>query len=300
MKPSTTTYVGLAGAVLAVSWASILVRWAGGTPALALALYRLFWSALIFAVFFLPKDQGNPGGAPRTLKDNLIILSAGLWLALHFAAWIASLQFTSIAHSLMLYSTQPVFTLLLGPVLIGERGDRRAYLAVLLALAGVALIAGGGSSDGTTRFTGDLLALASALFMTFYLLVARHARGKIGLFSYITRVYSLAALLMLFFCLIAGVELFRYPLKIHLIMFLLAVIPTGIGHSLFNWAARRIETYKVNLAAIGEPVLASLMAYLFFSETPELYFYPGAILILSAILFAMFPRRSRKAGRVSE
>ena len=70
-------------------------------------------------------------------------------------------------------------------------------------------------------------------------------------------------------------------------MLLLALVPTGIGHSLLNWAARRLEAYKVNMTNLGEPVVASALAVLFFAEFPGVWFYPGAALILAGIAITL-------------
>lgn len=285
------TIAGLLIAVLAVSWSAIFVRWAGETPALVIAFYRMLWAFLLFLV--ISRVSGNRDGHRHLQRsDYRHILSAGLWLALHFATWISSLKYTTVAHSLTLYATQPIFALILGPLIIGERGDRRAILAVLLALIGVAVVSGIDTRVDSQQFLGDMLALVSALFMTLYIFVARRMRKRVALAPYLMMVYGTAAAILLLINLAAGLEIFRYSGEVHLVMLLLALIPTGVGHSMFNWAARRIEAYKVNIAAMGEPIPATLMAFLFFGEAPQAWFYAGALLIAAGIAIAM--KRARR------
>jgi len=301
------TYFGLFIAVLAVSWASIFIRWCGDTPSLVISFYRMLWSSLLFALLYLPRKAERRKFPKLSKRQRWFIFAAGFLLALHFVTWIASLKLTTIAHSLTLESTHPVFAVLLSPLLLKEKAGWRSIVAVLCTFVGILVIGGQDlafSSDAPFheyifsqqflggQLFGDLLAVASALFVTLYLFIARHLRSNIDLIFYLALVYGAAALILLVFNLAAGHSLINYPLRVHLFMLLLALIPTGVGHSLLNWAARRIEAYKVSLTALGEPVLASIMAYLFFGEVPYGWFYAGALFILLGIFLAMSERRA--------
>jgi drug/metabolite transporter (DMT)-like permease len=297
--------LGLFIAVLAASWASIFIRWCDDTPSLIISFYRMFWSALLFAILFLRQPQEARKSA-LSHRQRWLVFSAGFLLAMHFITWIASLKLTTIAHSLTLESTHPVFAVLLSPFLLKEKAGWRSIVAVLSTFVGILIIGGQDlflSGSGSLKeqffsgdffaeqFFGDMLAVSSALFLTLYLFIARFLRGNINLVSYLVKVYGAAAGVLLIFNILAGYPLLDYSLKIHFFMLLLALIPTGIGHSLFNWAARRVEAYKVSLASLGEPVLASIMAYFFFREVPYGWFYTGAVFILLGIVLAMGERR---------
>lgn len=283
-------YVGLLFAVFAVSWASIFIRWCGDTPALVISFYRMFWSTLILLGYQLVTG-------PRLLlinklskqSRNLIIL-AGILLAFHFATWIASIQLTKISHSLILESTHPVFALLLSPVFLKEKGSWYAVAAAILTFFGIVIIAGQDIFSFDRKFLGDILALAGALFVTLYVLIARHQRDQVQLIPYLTAVYAGAALTLLILIILFGYSLFNYPLKVHGVMILLALIPTGIGHSLINWAARKIPVYKVNFSILGEPIIASFLAFWLFREKPYGLFYLGAVFIIFGIILALSER----------
>lgn len=285
------TYLGLFIAVLAVSWASIFIRWCGDTPALVIAFYRMLWSFLLFVILFMVNKRRGAHYSRLEKRDRLLIAVAGVMLALHFATWIASLKFTTVAHSLTLESTHPVFALILSPLLLKEKGDWRSVVAVILTFIGIFIIAGMEFSFQSDQFRGDLLAVSSALFVTLYLFVARYLREKIDLISYIVKVYGIAMVVLLNMNLFSRHPLFDYPWQVHLMMAFLALIPTGIGHSLFNWAARRTRAYRVNLSILGEPVLASFLAYIFFQEVPRGWFYLGAAFILLGIGIAVIERK---------
>lgn len=285
-------YIGLFIAVLAVSWSSIFIRWCGDTHPLIISFYRMLWSALLFGMIVRVRAPASPFLTSLLRREKRLILLAGILLALHFATWIFALQLTTIAHSLVILSSQPVFALILSPFLLNERGGWRAVVAVVITIAGVALIVWQDFGFEIEHVWGDLLSLASALFVTLYIFIARLLRQRIELMPYLMMVYGSAALTLIIVNLFGNYPIVDYPIKIHFLMLLLAIIPTGIGHSLLNWSARRIEVYKVNIASLGELVLASLMAYIFFSEKPFGLFYVGAIMILGGILLAISERRA--------
>ncbi|GAB4336326.1 MAG: DMT family transporter [Calditrichia bacterium] len=278
---------GLLTAVLAISWASILVRWCEATPALVIAFYRMFWSAGLLLLLHKMRHPGKPLFSQIGRGNLLLVFLAGIFLALHFVSWIASVQFTLISHALVLSSTHPVWALLLSPFILKEKGGWKAVTAAVLVMSGILLLVGQDWQAGEAQLQGDLLALLAALFITFYLLIARQQRGGADLLPYLIIVYGTASLLLLPVILISGFSLFDYPAQSMFSMLLLAVVPTGIGHSLLNWAARRLEVYKVNFAALGEPLFASLLGFFIFGEVPYGYFYPAAALILLGIGLAL-------------
>jgi drug/metabolite transporter (DMT)-like permease len=287
-------YIGILIAVFAVSWASIFIRWCGDTPALVISFYRMFWSAFILLGYQLIVK-------PRALHFNRLVTKnlklyvlAGILLAFHFGSWIASIQLTKISHSLVLESTHPVFALLLSPLILKERGSWFAIFAAILTFMGVMIIAGQDLLALNGKFLGDALALAGALFVTLYMLIARHQREKVELIPCLIVVYSTAAVTLLVLAILAGHNLFNYSLQVHGIMILLAIIPTGIGHSLINWAARKIPVYKVNFSILGEPIIASILAYFFFSEIPYGFFYLGAGFILMGIFMALMEQSGKQ------
>jgi drug/metabolite transporter (DMT)-like permease len=287
-------YVGIIIAVFAVSWASIFVRWCGDTPALVISFYRMFWSTLILLLYQLFKEPVSLRFQNLSRRSRQLVFLAGVLLALHFASWIASIQLTKISHALVLMSTHPVFALLLSPLFLKERGSWHTVAAAILTFLGIVTIAGQDVFGFDGKFLGDMLALASALFVTLYLLIARHQREKIDLIPYLVAVYASATLLLLLLVIIRGYSLFQYPLQVHGMMLLLALIPTGIGHSLINWAARKIPVYKVNFSILGEPIIASILAFFIFQEKPYGFFYLGALFIMLGIFLALMDPTGRK------
>jgi drug/metabolite transporter (DMT)-like permease len=272
--------LALAAAIGASSWASILVRYCTA-PSLGIA----FWRVALSAVALLPWGvRGLRAARPGTLGPAAL---AGVMLALHFAAWITSLEHTSVASSVMLVSTGPVFTALLGPLLLGERTGRPGLAGVVLALAGMALLTGGDLWVGGTALYGDLLALLGALAVALYFIIGRHVRARCAFATYFLVVNVSAAATLGLAALAFDVPLRGYPRDDWLLLLLLAAGPHLVGHGLFNWSLRRLRPFAVTLATLAEPVLASVYAALLFRELPGPGFYGGALLIVLGVGVAL-------------
>ncbi len=290
-KPQIATplvFIALAGGVFVTSWSSIFIRWCGDTSPLIISFYRLFWATLILLFW-----ESSPTTKWRLWlqlphRARWLVVSAGTILALHFATWIASLQFTTVAQSLILESSHPIWGLLLSWWWLKEKPGWLSIIAVALGLTGMAISVSVDFSLSFRAFVGDLLAVASAVFVSVYLLIARHLRHALPLSAYLPAVYGSAAGVLLITVLIIRIPVVDYPITIHFWMFLLALGPTIMGHSLLNWAARHIRVYYVNFVMLGEPILATLLAYGFFRELPPASFIPGAILVVSGIVVALW------------
>ena len=276
--------------VFITSWSSILIRWIGNVHPLIIAFYRLFFSTMIILPFVLlrKKKQTFP---QKDTQNVYFILLAGLFLALHFFSWIKSLQLTTVGHSIFLESTHPVFALILSYFVLKERSSLLTISGIALALLGMYVIVSENQTGlVSASLTGDLLAIFSAFCLAAYLLIARMFTQKIALLPYLLRVYGTAAFITLLFIFILRLHPLQLSAKSWLFLILLALGPNLIGHSLLNWASRKMPVYLVNLAMQGEAVLATFYAFLLLDEHPGGHFYAGAILILFAVSFIFFQR----------
>lgn len=280
----TTATVALLVAVVAVSWSAILIRWSEA-PALGIAFYRLLFSTLIILPWGFRKVR------PVTRKTVALSIAAGALLALHFATWISSLTYTSVASSVVLVATTPVFTAILAPVFLGEKPGKRGFIAIFLCVGGVVILAGGDFRMGGAALVGDLLALAGAVTASLYFMIGRNLREMIRFPAYLLLVYGAAAVVLGFLALGGSIRLGGYPGLTWLCIVGMAVGPNLLGHGLFNWSLRRLRALTVNMAILGEPVLATFYAALIFSEHPGITFYAGAVLIVAGILLSVSEER---------
>lgn len=268
--------------ILAISFGSILVRLAlraSGDQSLAFSLVmsagRLALAALLLAPGWT-RPLGGRAGLP-------FALAAGGFLALHFAFWITSLSYTSVAASTALVTTNPVWVTLLGWWLFGERPSFLTLLGVGVALLGGVLIGLGDSEGG-----GGANPLLGAVAASCYFLLGREAQRRgLSTWAYVRVAYTAAALLLLPLPYLFGGGYGGYPLEVYAYLLLMALLPQLVGHTSFNWATRHIPPVLVTLAILFEPVGASLLAYLLFGELPGSQVLLGALILLVGVALAV-------------
>jgi drug/metabolite transporter (DMT)-like permease len=275
--------LGLAVAVLAVSWGAPLARVTAAAP-LAVAMWRM-----TLATGLLLPVAAASGSLAVPARHRPAALLSGLLLGMHFGLWIPSLWLTSVSASVVLVTTGPLWVLLLSPRFLGARIAGRNVVSFALALIGVVTIVGGDFRLSPRALVGDVMALGGAACAAGYLIVGKRLRREVPLAGYLTVVYGGAAL-----TLVAAVVAFRVsPWPTATIAWLpllgMAIGPTLVGHTLLNWALAHLEAYRVNLAVLLEPVLASLWTWLFLGEAPPLHVVPGAALVLGALAFEYVP-----------
>jgi len=294
--------------ILAVSTASLFIRFAQEyTSSLTIAAFRLGLASLIL----LPYAVIKHGRELRSLTpgDLKFALLAGLILAVHFASWITSLEYTSVASSVVLVTTTPLWVSLMAPIFLKEKTPRIAFLGMGVALLGGVIIAGtdvcvwqsGGlqcqltpGSTAAETLLGDFLALLGAIAAASYLMIGRHLRSKISLTPYVFLVFSAAAIFLVLAMLIVEGIPPLFPGQVYLWLVLLAVVPQLLGHSIFNWSLKYLPTGYVAVNLLGEPVGSIILAYLFLNEVPPAVKIIGAILILVGIALSSFQVNSQK------
>jgi drug/metabolite transporter (DMT)-like permease len=281
-KRGLGVYGVLLGAVVALSFGSILVKLTPA-PAPTIAAYRLTLATLLLA----PLAWRGRAELRRLSKQELgLSVASGLSLALHFLTWISSLKYTSVASSVVLVSTSPIFVGLGSRFILKERLSPLLVSGIALSLSGGVLIGYSDLRFGGEELIGDLLALGGALFASGYFLVGRRVRQNVNLFNYIFIVYGLAGFSLVAAALAAGQPLLGHPGRAYLFMFLLALGPQLLGHSGLNWALRYTSAAMVAVATLGEPVGATILAYLILGEGLTLLQAGGGLLILVGIYLA--------------
>jgi drug/metabolite transporter (DMT)-like permease len=284
VTPRPGPFAGLALAVLCVSLGSILIRKAQ-TPALATSFHRVFLASLVLAPF----AAGAAWRAARTLapRQRWLLIASGTALAAHFATWIASLAYTTVAASVLLVNTAPLFTLGFSRVFLGEAPSAATVQAMALALAGAALIAVGDWGPSPAALWGDLLALAGAVTLSAYHVIGRGLRDALPLGAYVFAVWATAAGVLAILAWLGDVPLLGYSAGTYGWLLALALVPTVGGHGLVNRSLRLLPAPTVGLFLLGEPVAASILAYLVFGEAPGPWTLAGGALVLAALVLVV-------------
>lgn len=222
-------------------------------------------------------------------RDYLLPVVAGVFLAVHFATWITSVNLTTIASSVLLVSTAPIFVAIAARWLFDERLGPLGWSGIALALFGTALVAGlefGGSS-----FDGNALALIGGITVGGYGLAGRVSRQKLGILEYAVVTYGTSAVTLLFVAVPMGEELTGYSSQTWWAIVGLIIGPQLLGHTFINFALRAIDATRVSIAIMAEPVIAIVLAYVLFYETPSWLAYPGGLAILMGIYLVTAVRR---------
>jgi drug/metabolite transporter (DMT)-like permease len=299
-SPPIPPLLAISFSILAVSTASIFIRFAQvDAPSLVIAAWRLSLAAIILLPLILFRHRNDLAGLTRW-EIKLALLS-GIFLALHFATWITSLGYTTVASSVVLVSTTPLWVAILSPITVKEPLTRLILTGMGMALIGGLVV---GLSDSCTwlgtslacpslgdfirekAFLGDLLAITGAIMGASYIIIGRQLRSTMSLVSYIFVVYGMAAAVLIVIMLGAGNKPFGYQPLTYLWFLLLALIPQLIGHSTFNWSLRYLTAAYVSITLLGEPIGSTILAYFFLRETPTILKIFGAILILIGIYIA--------------
>jgi drug/metabolite transporter (DMT)-like permease len=269
--------------VLAVSASAIFIRLAEA-PAIAIA----FWRCALGAAVLLPPALVRKDSFPRG-RALYVGIASGVALGAHFGFWISSLDYTSVAASVVLVSTQPVFVAVLAYLLFGERTTPLSFLGIVIAIAGTALIAFD-RTVGSAALLGNVLALVGAVAVAVYVLIGRSSRttGGVGVLPYSVVVYSAAAATTLLpVALGFEVRLWGYSGET---WFWLAAITAGaqlMGHTVFNWALRYVQASIISGTILAEPVVAALLAWLVLSERPGLLTIVGGAVVLAGLYFLL-------------
>ncbi len=291
MSTPARPYLILGLGLLAVSTAALFIRFAQaeGVPSLAIAAVRLSLSTLVL----LPITFTRHRDAIRALPARawLLVSVSGFFLAVHFATWITSLEYTTITNSAVFVSASPIFVALISGIVLRERIGWMTWLGLLVAIAGSVVIAlgdscaapGGCATLAAGSLLGDGLALAGAAAVAVYLVIGRRLRQSLDLTPYITLTYGAAAITLLLICLVTATPLTGYAPLSYLWLLLLALVPQTIGHTSFNWALKHLPATFVSVVTLGEPILSTVLALAILGEAPTPIKVAGGAIVLLGI-----------------
>ena len=286
---------GLVVAICAISSGAILVRLSSEPPAVA-AFYRVLFTTLplLPVVGWTYRDDFRQ----ITARDFGFATLAGLALAVHFASWFESLAWTSVAASVTLVQSQPVFVAIGAWLLLSERVTSRKLLGIVVAVVGIAIMSVGDLLDGVLvgpdPLYGNALALLGALMAAAYVLAGRSLRQRVALVPYVVVVYGVCTLALLAVVLAQGHPLSGYQPREWLIFAGLALGPGLFGHTVINWALAHLESSVVSVSLLGEPIGATLLALVVLAELPTRFTIVGGVIVLVGIYYTASDRQDRE------
>jgi drug/metabolite transporter (DMT)-like permease len=281
--PLFNPYFALVSGVLAVSTGSIFARLAEA-PALVIAAYRLGFATIVLAPIAWWK-----------VRDELLSLSmrelglaalSGFFLAIHFATWISSLDYTSVTNSVVIVNTNPLWVGLLTPLITKERIRTAVVISIIISVSGGAIIGAGDFAMGGKALFGDFLALLGSICAAVYLLLGRNLRRKLSLLAYVMVCYGCAAIILWVIVISLRMQITGFSSNTIAAFWAMALVSQLIGHTSYNWALKWFSAGLIAISLLGEPIGSTILAYIIFGEGLTWTKIIGGALILSAIYIA--------------
>jgi drug/metabolite transporter (DMT)-like permease len=274
--------------VIAISFSSIFIKWSSA-PASIQGMYRLLFTVLLMIPFGIRRISEF---RRISIKNMLLLGLSGFFLALHFLLWMGSLKYTTVASSTIILALEPVFIWCGAYFLFKERISAFARLSMMIAIVGAGLIGWGDISVSSTNLFGDLLSFVGTLAVAVHMLLGQKLLSQVSPYVYNLSLFSSATIVFALYNLFIEVSFTNYANQEWGIFLLLAIVPTIFGHMLFNWLLQYISATTVSMSILGEPVGASILAFLLLHEKMSIMQISGGILAIAGMVIFMNVTRS--------
>ncbi len=294
---SISPMIPLLVGMLAISFAPILVRYSDA-PVSVQGMYRM-----LFTVFLM-----LPFGAKQlryvnviTKKDWFLLITAGIFLALHFLVWMASLNYTSIASSTIILSLEPVFVMVGAYFAFRDKPNKWMMLGMIVALIGAICVGSGDIGITRTAFYGDMLSFLGALAVAVNMLIAKRILTRVPSYLYSLIVFTVTFLCFLLYNIAMGIQMINYPLKEWTVFLLLAIVPTVFGHMIFNWLLQYVSATTISMSVLAEPIGSSILGMILFHEmVTGFQLLGGAFVIIGLLLYLRSEQSADKSASAEE
>ena len=296
-EETSRAYSAVLVAMVSISFASIFIKWSDSSP-FVIAFYRLLFTCALIAPFMAWTKGFSQLKRLSGAEWGLIALSS-IALAFHFGLWIVSLSLTLVSTSVILVTAHPMFVAGVSHFILGEKVKRIAAVGVVIAFSGVCVISIADYGEGQETLFGDFLAFLGGICAGIYFLSGRRARQRISLGPYVFSVYLISALLLLSAAAVVGDELLVLDGREVSLFLMLAIVPTILGHTMFNYALKKVPAHVVSTSVLAEPIGASVLAFFLLpGESPGPWIILGGALVISGLYIVL--RRGRgEASRSS-
>jgi len=270
--------------VIIASFSSILIRYSGSHP-MAIATYRMGFASLIMLV--ISSMAGNKSrmiGLSRI--DKLLVILSGVSLGMHFASWMTSLSYTSVAVSVIIVDSSPLFVAAISYYLLKEKMARHGYYGIMILLSGGFLIVMNEISNDVSLH-GVFLALLGSITLACYIAIGRKVRREMDTLAYVSTVYMVSFMFLFAMTIAMGIPLSGYGGRELTIFLLLAIGPSCIGHTTYNYCLRHFTAPQVSASILGEPLGATILAFALLGEEPTILVMIGGAMVITGLLIVM-------------
>jgi len=282
MEKAPSKYIVLIG-VFFTSLSSIIIR-LSEAPSLVISFYRMLFTVLLLLIPVMMKEKESLKNIKK--KDLILCILSGIFLALHFASWIASINMTTISNSTILVSCSPIFVSLANFFILKEKFTSKIFIGISMSLIGTIIIALGSTGGSTSSMMiGNILAFMGAIFVAGYLVIGGIVRKNVSAGAYVFIVYSVSVIVLFFMCLFTNTPIHPYSPKEFILFLALAVFCSILGHTVYNYLMKYISATLISISTLCEPIFASILALIIFKEVPSIYTLIGGIIILGGVFY---------------
>ena len=280
-------YTILLVGLLAISTSPVIARLLPMVPAAVIAFWRMAAASAMLWSYSSIRPQKS-----LATKNILLVIAAGFLLAMHFVFWFGALKLTSIANTTVLGIVAPAFTLLFERFWDNRKRGWTTITALLIILVGGIIVQGDdlGSIDGTGL--GNIMAILSAVFLGSVFLISAKVRKTTSVITYTRTVYTVSAIVLLVTSLILDNPLMGYTINNYFWLFMLGLIPTLIGHTAFSYSVKFVSPTVIAAFPLGEPIIASYLAWLLFAEQVPFYVVGGGLIIFIGLIILIMNKQS--------
>ena len=280
-------YTILLVGLLAISTSPVIARLLPLVPAAVIAFWRMAAASAMLWSYSSIRPQES-----LSTKNIRLVLAAGFLLAMHFVFWFGALKLTSIANTTVLGIVAPAFTLLFERLWYNRKLGWITITALLIILVGGIIVQGDdlGSMDGTGL--GNIMAILSAVFLGSVFLIGAKVRKTTSVITYTRTVYTVSAIVLLVTSLILDNPLMGYTINNYFWLFMLGLIPTLIGHTAFSYSVKFVSPTVIAAFPLGEPIIASYLAWLLFAEQVPFYVVGGGLIIFIGLIILIMNKQS--------
>ncbi len=271
--PANLIFVLIAG-VFAMASSSIFIRYAQaeGVSSIVIGGARLVIASLLLTPFVLRRYWHHVTALSRT--DLLWGVASGFCLAVHFAAWITSLEYTSVLVSTVIVTASPIWVALLEFVFLRTRPNRLIIVGLIVAIVSGIIIAlasnspSSTSTDNNGQLIGIVLAVIGSVAVASYFVLGRKLRAQLPVIPYIWLVYACGGIFMTAVILVSGLQVVGFSSNAYLWLICCAIFPQLIGHSSLNYAVGYLPATFVSMITQLEPIGSAILAFIIFAELP--------------------------------
>ena len=265
-------------AMISVSTSPIIARYLENVPAIAISLWRMGFGAIILWLFSFIRSEKPLNNS--NLKRTII---AGILLGIHFALFFESIKLTSIANATFLGTLAPVFTYLIEKYFLNRNQSISISIGLLLAIIGAIIIIGNEFNFTNSYTIGNFLAIACSIFLGLAFIISENVRSEVGTISYSRTLFLTAAITLFILSLLINTQIIGFSKFEYMGLLILGIIPTLLGHGLMYYSIKYVSPTVVASTPMGEPIIASILAWILFNEVVSLSTFIGGSVTLVGI-----------------